>query len=160
MPQSFEPPIPSRAERFTFPAPFPTSTTNFSTMSHHFGKQGGLRNLPPQSMSVGPNISQGGASRFTSQTLFPKPIDVVALLSGADQFSNRQDDVKQQSLGLPGPMQLFSTLSISEDGRGNVNTNRNSSDPFLTTSQEETNYKVRINTKLTNFISKSSSVSK
>ena len=143
MPPKFELPLDSRTQQFTFPAPFPASLTNATIFSDYArGAKGDLRNTSSiQPVSLKSGISQ---SVNSTNTLFPKPIDVVALLSGADQFSSRSGATKQHHLGLPGPMQLFSTLSISDDARRTVNTSTrlNSSIPYTSTEQGEGHNKV------------------
>ena len=127
------------SKKFTFPGPFPTSITNYSLLSNQINTRqaGTVQPSVQASFPAHPVSSHSVTSRNTPQTLFPKPIDVVALLSGADQFSNQQDNDKQQSSRLPGPMQLFSTLSISEDGKGNLNPNRSSTLPYTQTHQDQ-----------------------
>ena len=105
--------------QFTFPAPHTESFTNAAVFSDPIGPQGNLSNPLFQHSSLKTGISQSVGTGTVGPTLFPKPIDVVALLSGADQFSNPKESSKQKQIGLPGPMQLFSTLSISEDGHRN-----------------------------------------
>ena len=135
------------SKKFTFPGPFPTSITNYSLLSNQINTRqaGTIQPSVQPSLPAQPVSSHGVTSRITPQTLFPKPIDVVALLSGADQFSNRQDTDKQQSSRLPGPMQLFSTLSISEDGKGNLNPNRSSDVPYTKSHQDQRLSKVNAN---------------
>ena len=107
-------------EQVVFQGQLPPTVANFSLLGpHSAGIYGSEKSQQYQPTSLGRGSSQNLESRHTSSTLFPKPIDVVALLSGADQFSNRQQISRQQHSGLPGPLQLFSNLSISEDGRRN-----------------------------------------
>ena len=89
MPPKFEPSLDSRTQQFMFPSPFPTSITNASIFSDHArSTQGELRNTSSiQPMSLKSGIPQNRSTMNSTNTLFPKPIDVVALLSGADQFS-------------------------------------------------------------------------
>ena len=122
---------------FTLPAPSSISTTKLGFNSNPSAALNSMQNPalrpPPQQ----PLMPQGLSSRNASQTLFPKPIDVVALLSGADQFGTRHQVPKQQSHGLPGPMQLFSALSISEGVGGNGKLNRDATMPIFTSGQSE-----------------------
>ena len=105
----------------TFPGPFPPTVTNFSMLGpHSVGAHENMKSQPYQPISLGVSSTQNLSTRNTHHTTFPKPIDVVALLSGADQFSHRQKTSNLQSSGLPGPMQLFSKLSVSEDERNNA----------------------------------------
>ena len=139
MPPKFDPSLDSRAQQFTFPAPFPASMTNATIFSDYArGAQGDLRtpsSIQPVSLKTG--ISQSISTMNSTNTFFPKPIDVVALLSGADQFSTRSGATKQHHVGLPGPMQLFSTLSISDEARRTVNTSNRSNSSFPYTSNEQ-----------------------
>ena len=117
----------SKTEPVVFPGPFPPTVTNYSLLGPHSGGvYGNEKRQAYQPISLGGSSSQNLGTRNSSNSLFPKPIDVVALLSGADQFSNRQQNSRQQQPGLPGPMQIFSNLSISEDGRRNIGVTDNS----------------------------------
>ena len=123
---SFEMPIHSQTEQMTFPGPFPPTVTNFSMVGpHSVGAHENMKSQPYQPISLGVSSTQNFGSRNTNHTTFPKPIDVVALLSGADQFSHRQKVSNPQHSGLPGPMQLFSNLSVSEDDRRNAGSKDN-----------------------------------
>ena len=121
MPPNFAPYLDSRSQQFTFPSPYSASVTNASLLSGYAsGAQGDFNNPPTvQPVSIKSGVSQSMGARTSTNTFFPKPIDVVALLSGADQFSHRQKISNPQHSGLPGPMQLFSNLSVSEDERKN-----------------------------------------
>ena len=110
----------SQTKQMTFPGPFPPTVTNFSMVGpHSVGAHENMKSQPYQPISLGVSSAQNLGTRSTNHTTFPKPIDVVALLSGADQFSQRQNISNKQHSGLPGPMQLFSNLLVSEDERKN-----------------------------------------
>ena len=124
---------------FSLPAPSSIVCPEQSTTKHGFNSNpsAALNYMQNPVPRPPPQQTQGLSSRNASQTLFPKPIDVVALLSGADQFGTRHQVPKQQSHGLPGPMQLFSALSISEGVGGNGRLNRDATMPIFTSGQSE-----------------------
>ena len=147
MPTNFVPYVDSRSQQFTFPSPFSASVTNASLLSGYVSGTKGDFNNPAtvQPVSIKSGVSQSMGARNSTNTFFPKPIDVVALLSGADQFSGRSiETTKPQNVGLPGPMQLFSTLSISDEARKNPNTSvrLNSSIPYSPIEQGDEQNKV------------------
>ena len=121
IPSTFDRPGRIKPEQSMFPGPFPPSVTNFSVFgTNSGGAHGNTKSQSMQPISCGTGSPQNLGTKNSNNTLFPKPIDVVALLSGADQFSNRSQTTKSQPTGLPGPMQLFSNLSISEEGGRNI----------------------------------------
>ena len=124
---------------FSLPAPSTIVRPEKSTTKLGFNANPStaLTYMQNPSLHPPPQHPQGLGSRNASQTLFPKPIDVVALLSGADHFGTQHQVPKQQSHGLPGPMQLFSALSISEGVGGNGRLNRDATMPIFTSGQSE-----------------------